>query len=161
MLSVEHKSALLISSIVCVASGGIFVLDWGFSTHFQRVPATNFSPNGANIKGTGIFKCLLCTSFHKNASKGSRLEAPLCVIVSVWNSPSKICKFTISHRFILSVLKCDYAVVLSQCHSRTVQFGCIILHIIDCCWSWFSTFPVWQTRRTRSLSCLGYTDDSH
>lgn len=80
MLSVEHKSALLVSSIVCVASGGFFWIGLGFLYRPPKIPATDFLPNDANIKRTGVDMCLFCPSFHFNASKGSQLEAPLSML---------------------------------------------------------------------------------
>lgn len=99
--------------------------------------------------------CLFRTSFHFHAPKASLLEAPLCATISVWKSLSYDCKFTVTRRSVLSVVECDHLLVLLQWHSRTVQFGCIVVLIGGGCWSRFPTFPVWQTRRTGSLSSLG------
>lgn len=90
MLSVEDKSALLVSSIVCVARGGISGLDWGFSTDLQRTPGDDFQHQAYTH-----FSRVCPARLPLNASA---LEASLCVVVYAWKSLSKKCKFTVSHR---------------------------------------------------------------
>lgn len=84
MLSVEHKSALLVSSIVCVASGGVFFgLDWGSSTDLLKY-LRRISCQMTQTLNALAFICVCSAQvFILMRQRFSHLEAPLCLTVSV------------------------------------------------------------------------------